>query len=203
MSMDPSAIPNFGVPKKPESPEQPAEQQAASGQGQAQGQGRGQPAQQGQARPPAAPVTPDKDLVKQLLDRMKLKHTEDKQGDVVVPWKEFRTYVMFRGEKQQRVMSVRTFYDRPHTLDDKPRLLEAIDEWNRRTLWPKVYTHTNDEGVVRLIGEVQMLIGQGVAVDHFVSSLVSWVRSAVEFEKWHVEQLGLAKEAETEAETEE
>jgi putative sensory transduction regulator len=211
--MDPSAIPNFGgAPKKPEQPGQPGQEgeagqaepaakKAAAAPGQA-GQ-PGQTGQTGQARRPTGPVVPDKALITQLLDRMKLKHTEDKEGDVVAPWKDFRTYFMLRGEEQQRILSIRTFYDRPHTLDDKPRLLENIDEWNRRTLWPKVYTHTNDDGTVRLIGEVQMLIGMGVALDHFVSSMVSWVRASIEFDKWLVEQLGLEKDAEPEQPDEE
>ncbi|SFS79658.1 Putative sensory transduction regulator [Streptomyces harbinensis] len=140
---------------------------------------------------------PNQDLIKQLLERMKLKYVTDKEGDLVAPWEKFRTYFMFRGEKQQRILSVRTFYDRPHTIEEKGRLLETIDEWNRRTLWPKVYTHTNDDGTVRLIGEAQMLIGLGVAPDHFVNTAVSWIRAAIEFDKWLVETLGLEKDAES------
>ncbi|MFD5760778.1 YbjN domain-containing protein, partial [Streptomyces sp. NPDC127044] len=86
------------------------------------------------------------------------------------------------------------FPPRPQKLDEKPTLLESIDDWNRRTLWPKVYSHTHDDGTVRLIGEAQMLIGTGVALEHFVSSTVSWVRAAIEFDKWLVEQLGLEQE---------
>lgn len=40
-----------------------------------------------------------------------------------------------------------------------------------------------------------MLIGTGVDLNHFVSSTVSWVRAAIEFDKWLVEQLGLEQEA--------
>ncbi|MFF4715000.1 YbjN domain-containing protein [Streptomyces eurythermus] len=165
MSIDPSSIPNFG----------------------------GQPEPQPQG--PAGPVLPDQDLVKQLLDQMELKYVVDEEGDLVAPWEQFRTYFMFRGdEPEQAIFSVRTFFDRPHKIEDKPRLLETVDEWNRRTLWPKVYTHTHEDGTVRLIGEAQMLIGTGVDINHFVSSTVSWVRAAIEFDKWLVEQLGLDPE---------
>ena len=166
MSIDPSSIPNFG----------------------------GQPEPQPQG--PAGPVVPDQDLVKQLLDQMELKYVVDDEGDLAAPWEEFRTSFMFRGEDDQKVFSVRTFYDRPHALDDKPQLLESIDDWNRRTLWPKVYSHTHDDGTVRLIGEAQMLIGTGVSLEHFVSSTVSWVRAAIEFDKWVGETLGLEKDVE-------
>lgn len=133
MSIDPASIPNFGGQPEP------------------------------QATGPAGPVVPDQDLVKQLLEQMELKYVVDDEGDLAAPWEDFRTYFMFRGEGEQQVFSVRTFYDRPHAIDDKPQLLESIDDWNRRTLWPKVYSHTHDDGSVRLIGEAQMLIGTGVS----------------------------------------
>jgi hypothetical protein len=168
VSVDPSSIPSFGgQPKKPEA-----------------------------AKKPIGPIKPDQELVKQLLEQMKLKYVVDKEGDLVAPWESFRTYFMFRGEDQQQIFSVRTFYDRKHSIEDKPQLLETINEWNRRTLWPKVYTHTHDDGTVRLIGEIQMLIGAGVALDHYVSSTVSWIRASIEFDKWLVQELGLAQDAE-------
>lgn len=167
MSIDPSSIPNFGGQPEP------------------------------QPTGPTGPVLPDQDLVKQLLEQMELKYVVDEEGDLAAPWEQFRTYFMFRGEEEQQVFSVRTFYDRPHEIDEKPRLLEAIDDWNRRTLWPKVYSHTNDDGTVRLIGEAQMLIGTGVSLEHFVSSTVSWVRASIEFDRWLVEQLGLEADIES------
>ena len=95
MSIDPSSIPNFGGQPDPEPTD------------------------------PRAAVVPDQDLVKQLLDQMELKYVVDDEGDLAAPWEEFRTYFMFRGEEDQQVFSVRTFYDRPHTIDEKPQLLEV------------------------------------------------------------------------------
>ncbi|WP_326597846.1 YbjN domain-containing protein [Streptomyces sp. NBC_01803] len=174
MSVDPSAIPSFGGP--------PDKQKSAP-----------------QAKKPTGPIMPNPDLIKQLLDRMKVKYVLDKEGDVVAPWKNFRVYFMFRGEERQRMLIVRTFYSHPHSIDDKPRLLESVDEWNHSSLWPKVYTHTQDDGVVRMVGDFHLLLGAGVAFDHFVASLVSWVRAAGEFDKWIVERLGLAKDVEESA----
>jgi hypothetical protein len=168
VSIDPSSIPNFG-----------------------------QEPDKGPAGPSSGVVRPDQDLVKQLLDQMELKYGVDDEGDLVAPWEDFRTYFMFRGESEQQVYAVRTFYDRAYSIDDKGKLLEIADGWNQQTLWPKVYTHTHDDGSVRLIGEAQMLIGLGVGLEHFVSSTVSWVRASIEFDKWVTEQLGLAKDAES------
>ncbi|MEV4921623.1 YbjN domain-containing protein [Streptomyces roseoverticillatus] len=139
---------------------------------------------------PAEPVVPDQDLVKEILDQMELVYGVDVEGELFAPWEQFRVFFMFRGEAEQQVLSVRAFYDRSHDIEVKYKLLEVIDDWNRRTLWPKVYTHAHDDGTLRLIGEVQILIGLGVSLEHFVSSTVSWVQASIEFDKWLVEQLG-------------
>ncbi|OXM66180.1 MULTISPECIES: YbjN domain-containing protein [Amycolatopsis] len=137
-------------------------------------------------------VVPDQGLVEQLLDQIDLKHALDEDGDLGAAWEHYRIYFLFRGEQENQTYAVRAFYDRPHAIEHKPMLLEAIDDWNRRTLFPKVYTHTDDDGTVRLIGEESMLIGTGVALEHFVNSTVSWIRASMEFDKWLVEHLGLA-----------
>ncbi|MFJ9946453.1 YbjN domain-containing protein [Kitasatospora sp. NPDC091207] len=174
MSIDPSSIPSFGLPQG----------------GQPGGQG-GQP-----AGPPPI-VVPDQALVTQLLDQMQLKHVVDEEGDLTAPWEGFRVYYMFRGE-QKELFAVRAFYDRAYPLEDKAEILDLIDEWNRDTLWPKVYTHTHEDGVVRLIGEAQMIVGTGVNLDYFVTTTANWTQAAVGFEQWIVERLGLQKEIEGE-----
>jgi hypothetical protein len=166
VTIDPSAIPNFGPQNGPE------------------GQDQDQP-----SGPPPI-VVPDQELVGQLLDQMQLKHFTDDEGDLTAPWDGFRVYYMFRGE-QKELFSVRAFYDRAHPIEMKAELLEAIDEWNRDTLWPKVYTHTHDDGVVRLIGEAQLIVGMGVNLDFFVATTANWTQSAVQFEQWLINRLGL------------
>jgi hypothetical protein len=163
MSIDPSSIPSFGAP---------------------------QPQPSGQDGPPPV-VVPNPELVTQLLDQMELKHAVDEEGDLLAPWDGFRVYYMFRGE-QKELFAVRAFYDRPHPIEKKAELLEALDEWNRETLWPKVYTHTHDDGVVRVIGESQMIVGMGVNLDYFVAMTANWTQAAVGFDQWLVERLGLA-----------
>lgn len=138
-------------------------------------------------------VVPDQAMVCHLLDQMELKWLIDDEGDLAAAWEQFRTYFMFRGEAERQVFSVRTFFDRAHGVDAKPLLLDTVDDWHRRTLWPKVYTHRHDDGTLRLIGESQLLIGTGVNLEYFVSSVVGWVRAAIEFDKWLVESLELLK----------
>ncbi len=173
MSIDPSSIPSFGLPQGPQG---------------------GQPGQGQPAGPPPV-VVPDQALVTQLLDQMQLKHVVDEEGDLTAPWDGFRVYYMFRGD-QKELFAVRAFYDRSYPLEDKGEILDLIDEWNRETLWPKVYTHTHEDGVVRLIGESQMIVGTGVNLEYFVTTTANWTQAAVGFEQWIVERLGLQKDIE-------
>lgn len=131
---------------------------------------------------------PGQELVKQLLDQLELKYVED-EGDLVVPWESFRTFFMFRGEGEQRIFSIRTFYDKVYPLDEKPQLLEILDDWNRNLLWPKVYSVTTDDGSVRVIGESHLLLGAGLSAEAFAMSMVSWVRADIDFNRWLGEQL--------------
>ncbi|MFD9458848.1 YbjN domain-containing protein [Streptomyces sp. NPDC059985] len=68
--------------------------------------------------------------------------------------------------------------------DTRTELREIIDEWNGRTLWPKVYTVGDDEGPVHLIGETQMLIGSGVFLEHLTLSMASWIQASIDFHDW-------------------
>ncbi|MGW3690455.1 YbjN domain-containing protein [Streptomyces sp. NPDC005125] len=135
-------------------------------------------------------AVPDQDLVKKILDQAEVSYLVDEEGDLAAPWENFRTYFMFRGEEGEQVFSVRTFYDRPHPLAEKARILESIDDWNRETLWPKIYTHPQEEGTLILVGEAQMLIGPGTDPEEFAKSTLGWVRASVEFDAWLVEALG-------------
>jgi hypothetical protein len=139
----------------------------------------------------AAPLIPDQGFVEQLLDQLQLKHTLDEEGDLVAPWQDFRVYFMFRGSQDEHVFSVRTFYDRPFPAEDRPKILEWVDEWNQRTLWPKVCTYTPEDGQVRLVGEAQTLIGMGVDPQHFVACTVSWIQGCLEFDRFLAQKLGL------------
>jgi hypothetical protein len=151
-----------------------------------------QPPQQpsGEAGPPPV-VVPNQDLVRQLLEVA-----------LLAPWEGFRVYYMFRGD-QKELFAVRTFYDRPHSIDSKTELLEALDEWNRESLWPKVYTHTHDDGVIRVIGESQMIVGMGVNINYFVAMTANWTQASVAFDQWLANRLGLVKDVDGSAEGDE
>ncbi|NIH81763.1 type III secretion system chaperone family protein [Amycolatopsis viridis] len=133
-------------------------------------------------------VVPDQALVEKLLNNLELEYVLDEDGDLGVPFEHFRMYFMLRGPDEGHSFAVRTFYDRRHAIEAKPHLLELVDDWNRRSLWPKVYSYTGDDGAVTLVGEAVMLIGAGVTLEHFATSTATWIRASVAFDGWLVEQ---------------
>ncbi|NUR30451.1 MAG: YbjN domain-containing protein [Catenulispora sp.] len=167
MTTDPGAIPNFG-------PQEP----------------------QGAPQGPPPIIKPDDNLVGDLFEQLGIKYTTDPEGDIVASWPGFRVFAMFRGD-QKELFAIRAFYERAYPLEEKQELLDVIDEWNRDTLWPKVYTHTNEDGVLRLIGETQMVVPQGVNIDYFVGTTVNWVQASVGFHGWLAERLGLEAEVQS------
>ena len=135
-------------------------------------------------------VKPDQALVISLLDQMQLKHGVDDEGDLWAAWDGYRVFFMFRGE-QQELFAVRSFYERGYPVEKKGEMLDLIDDWNRNTLWPKIYTHTDEGGLVRLIGESQIMLGTGINIDLFASTVIHWTQAAIGFDGWLKEQLGL------------
>ena len=145
---------------------------------------------------PPSVLMPTQDLVTQLLDQLQLKYAIDDEGDLLTAWEGFRIYFLFRGD-QQELFAIRSFYDRRYAPEQKGELLELLDEWNRDTLWPKVYTYTHEEDThIRVLGETQMHIGMGVSVEHFATSTANWTQSAVAFDQWLTERLGSTDEDE-------
>jgi hypothetical protein len=153
----------------------------------------------GPQQPPQGPppiIKPDQNLIGDLFEQVGIKYGTDDEGDIVASWPGFRVYAMFRGDTKE-LFAVRAFYERAYPLEEKQELLDVIDEWNRDSLWPKVYTHTNEEGVLRLVGETQMVVPQGVNVDYFVSSVMNWVQASIGFHGWLADRLGLEIEVDS------
>ncbi|GIG70463.1 YbjN domain-containing protein [Phytomonospora endophytica] len=132
----------------------------------------------------------DQETVAELLTGFDIKHAVDDDGDVLAYWDDVRVYFMFREEGEERVFSVRTFYDRRYEADDRRRLLSAVDDWNRRTLWPKVHTHTFEDGTLSCVGEIFLYAGFGVTRDHIEHSLKRWIGACLDVDEMLQEKLG-------------
>ncbi len=143
--------------------------------------------QDGIVTPSPAVVQPDRDLIEEILDELDIAHTTDAEGDLAISTAHLTTFFLFG--KEGDLFTVRTFYDRPHSVDDKPMLLRALNEWNADTMWPKVYTFTQDNGDIRLVGDSQIYIGAGVTREHLTTMVAHWVRFSIKFYSWLTDRL--------------
>ncbi|MBP2706635.1 YbjN domain-containing protein [Microbispora sp. RL4-1S] len=137
--------------------------------------------------PSPAVVQPDQELIVEILDELSLDHTFDTEGDLAISTAELTIFFLFGSEGD--LFTVRTFYDRNYSVDDKPTLLTALNEWNADTMWPKVYAFTPDNGVIRLIGDAQLYIGAGVTREHLTTIIAHWVRFSIKFHRWLADRL--------------
>ncbi|KAA9380938.1 YbjN domain-containing protein [Microbispora cellulosiformans] len=136
----------------------------------------------GSVTPSPAVVQPDRELVEEILDELDIEHTIDTEGDLAISTAHLTIFFLFG--KEGDLFTVRTFYDRPYSVDDKPMLLTALNEWNADTMWPKVYTFTQDNGALRLVGDSQLYIGAGVTREHLSTVIAHWVRFSIKFYRW-------------------
>lgn len=143
--------------------------------------------QDGTVTPSPAVVQPDRDLLEEILDELDIEHTIDAEGDLAISTAHLTIFFLFGREGD--LFTVRTFYDRPHSVDDKPMLLTALNEWNADTMWPKVYTFTQDNGDIRLVGDSQVYIGAGVTREHLTTMVAHWVRFSIKFYRWLTDRI--------------
>ncbi|MCC5577967.1 YbjN domain-containing protein [Microtetraspora sp. AC03309] len=137
--------------------------------------------------PSPAVVQPDQELIREILDELDLEHTLDSEGDIAISTAELTVFFLFGSEGD--LFTIRTFYERYYSVDDKPVLVTALNEWNADTMWPKVYTFTQDSGVMRVVGDSQLYIGAGVTREHLTTVVAHWVRSAIKFHRWLTDRL--------------
>ncbi|MEW9529921.1 YbjN domain-containing protein [Microbispora sp. NPDC049125] len=137
--------------------------------------------------PSPAVVQPDQELIKEILDELDLEHTLDAEGDLAISTAALTIFFLFGSEGD--LFTIRTFYDRHYSVDEKPMLLTALNEWNADTMWPKVYAFTPDNGVIRVIGDAQLYIGAGVTREHLTTVIAHWVRFSIKFHRWLADRL--------------
>ena len=137
---------------------------------------------------PSPPVVrPDRELVEEILNELELGYTVDSEGDLAIATPQLTVYFLFGQEGA--LFTVRTFYERKFSVADKPKLLTALNEWNVDTVWPKVYAYTQDNGVVRVIGDSQLYCGAGGTREHLTTVIAHWTRSAIRFHRWLTDRL--------------
>ena len=110
---------------------------------------------------PDAPVALTDEMVTHVLRAHGYAFTVDGDGDIVGRWDDNLIY-FFRLGNDGEIIQVRTMASRMFGIDDVPRLYAWCNTWNRDRLWPKAFVHVNDDGSVRVCGEVLADLENGV-----------------------------------------
>lgn len=152
-----------------------------------------------EAEPPSSPsssgahscvVKPDLDLLEEVLDQLEVTSLRDARGRLATRWTCFSLF--FHLSEEDDTFSARTIYDRFFTVDEKPAIRAALDEWNRDTTGLKTYTATDDDGTVIIVSEAMMRVDGGVTREQFAATTTVWLGLAGSFHIWLSQRLPLA-----------
>ncbi|MCO5991714.1 YbjN domain-containing protein [Actinoallomurus spadix] len=134
-------------------------------------------------------VRPDVELLEEVLDGLEVSSFRDTHGRLGTRWPCFSLFFTIHDEDE--VFSARTIYDHYFSVEDKPALCAALDEWNRDTTGLKGYTATDDDGSVVIVTEATMRVDGGVTREQFAASATIWLGLAGSFHLWLTQRLSL------------
>ncbi|CAM3530234.1 hypothetical protein GCM10007368_18260 [Isoptericola cucumis] len=120
--------------------------------------------------PPARPVPLSSTRVADDLTRRGYRFRTDQDGDVTGTWDGNRFWFLLLGDHEE-IFQVRGRW--AGTVPDQARLsvLQAVNDWNRERVWPKVYTRREGDGLA-LYAEVSVDFEHG-ATDEQLAATVS------------------------------
>lgn len=132
---------------------------------------------------PGIPVVPTNAMLEQILDEYGLDHEIDEDGDLVVRWDNCAIYFMYFG-RQQRVLQARMYLNRRFDVDMRMTLIGALDDWNRRRLFPKAYTVLPDDGQVGICATHAFDFEAGATRAQLKYTVGAWIDSLLQFSRW-------------------
>lgn len=116
------------------------------------------------------------ELIAGVLDGHGYTFAQDSDGDLVGRWDDNLIY-FFRLGKNGEILQVRTVASRVFDIDDVVALYAFCNLWNQDKLWPKAFVHVNDNGTVRVLGEVVADLEPGVTPDQLDQLLACGITS--------------------------
>lgn len=116
------------------------------------------------------------ELIAGVLDGHGYAFARDADGDLVGRWDDNLIY-FFRLGRDGEILQVRTLVSRVFGIDDVLPLYDFCNGWNQDKLWPKAFVHVNDDGTVRVLGEVVADLEHGVTADQLDQLLACGISS--------------------------
>ncbi|MBI1757630.1 MAG: YbjN domain-containing protein [Actinobacteria bacterium] len=130
-----------------------------------------------------AKVRPTPVVLAGVLAELGVRYTVDADGDLCSMWDGCRVYLMLTGP-DSTVLRVLVVVERRAGIEDKPWLLDLVDDWNRSRLSGKAYTTVGDDGQVGLCAEHVFDFSLPVERQLLVSMVRRWIVSLLRFSTW-------------------
>ncbi|MDR1999236.1 MAG: YbjN domain-containing protein [Frankiaceae bacterium] len=132
---------------------------------------------------PGIPVVPTTAMLEQILDEYALDHEIDADGDLMVRHDNCAIYFLYFG-RQRQILQARMYLDRRFDVDMRMTLIGALDDWNRRRLFPKAYTVLPDDGQVGICATCAFDFEAGATRAQLKYTVGAWIDSLLQFARW-------------------
>lgn len=147
-----------------------------------------------EATPHAAAVTAGPELLRTTLDELGIAYRIDDRGRFITTWPGY--HVVFTFSRTRSILCGRLIHGTAFSIADKGAVRDFIDEWHADSLWPKVYTMTDDNGLVSVVGEACMVVSGGVTPRQFRINISAWLDGMDCFHRFMTGRLALFKDLE-------
>lgn len=121
-------------------------------------------------REPELPRDLSMDRVARFLTQRGYRFRIDEDGDITGTWEGHRFWFMLLGS-DRTVLQVRGRWDRTVDPGARVAVLQAVNDWNRERIWPKVYAREEGDGLA-VYAEVSVDLQHG-ATDGQLGQVVS------------------------------
>lgn len=125
-----------------------------------------------------APLTNDRIIA--ALEELEWLYDIDDDGEIGAGWEEGFFYFLRRGS-QEEILHIRGIWHPRLTSENLAEADAFCAEWNRSTLWPKAYTVSFDDGVVRVACENNVDYEHGVSHKQIMQQIACAVSTGCEF----------------------
>lgn len=133
-------------------------------------------------------VVPTTPMLEQILDEFELKHSIDQDGDLALRWENCSIFFFHYGEHDE-VLQARMYLNRRFSVELRPTLALALDDWNRTKLFPKAYTMLPDDGIVGICAEQSYDFELGATREQIQHTVGVWIDTLLRFAEWVDEQI--------------
>jgi hypothetical protein len=140
---------------------------------------RGVPGRLSAVVPPAKPLPLSRERVGEDLARRGYRYRLDGDGDVTGTWDGNRFWFLLLGSHQE-ILQVRGRWSGMISPQARLSVLQAVNDWNRERVWPKVYVREGSDGLA-LYAEVSVDFEHGATDEQLAATVSCGLVTATQF----------------------